>query len=217
MTNNIIAIIVAGGTGQRIGGIPKQYRVLENGKTVLENSVEPFLLHEKIHKVQVVCNQKLEDQFFENIDNSHKMLPPILGGATRQESVFKGLKAIESLKPDFVLIHDGARPFVDKDLIDRVILGLDTNDAVVPVLEIYDTLYFCHDQKAEAVLERKNIKSVQTPQGFKFDLINKLHHSYAKSEIFTDDAGLCLKEKILVTTVEGSFKNKKITVLNDLE
>jgi 2-C-methyl-D-erythritol 4-phosphate cytidylyltransferase / 2-C-methyl-D-erythritol 2,4-cyclodiphosphate synthase len=216
MTNDIIAIIVAGGTGQRIGGIPKQYRILENGKTVLENAVEPFLLHEKIKKVQVVCDQKLSDSFFKNIVDTSKLLPNILGGITRQESVFKGLQSIASLNPNLVLIHDGARPFVNKNLIDKILLGLERNDVVVPVLEIHDTLYLCYNQKAQKVLDRKNIKTVQTPQGFKFDLINKLHHSYAKSEIFTDDAGLCLKEKIPVATVEGCFKNKKITVSNDL-
>lgn len=216
MSPKIIAIIVAGGVSLRIGGnIPKQYHVLNNGQTVLWNSLQPFLHHPDIFNVQLVLDKNgLKNQSY-IYDN--KLLSPVLGGESRQQSVFNGLKTIAKYCPDFVLIHDGARPFLKKELIDRVLSGLTLSNAVIPVLPITDTVVLSENKWVAQRIDRSIIKIVQTPQCFAFNLIFNLHNRYAKNDNFTDDASLCLHDGIPVLTVDGDISNKKITYTEDLK
>ena len=110
-TQNCTALIVAAGHGVRAGeGLPKQYRLLA-GKPVLRRTVEVFLAHPGIESVQVVISQE-HRLLYDQATASMKLLPPVLGGPTRQDSVLRGLEALNDSPPQYVLVHDAARAMV---------------------------------------------------------------------------------------------------------
>ncbi len=217
------AIIVAGGRGQRVGnaGGPKQYLDLA-GKSVLAHAVAPFLNHENIHQVVVVIHED-DGELYKTALNDHaSLLAPVTGGETRQLSVFAGLEHLSKSKINKVLIHDAARPFVDENTISRVLAALDDSSAVLPAIAVSDTIKRADlDGNVEETVSRAGLFAAQTPQGFDFDTIYKLHRK-ARSELagrsdFTDDAAIAEWAGIQVQLVEGSTKNRKITTKTDLE
>src|SRR5688572_14387783 len=131
------AVIVAAGRGTRFGGtLPKQYLPLGGG-TVLRHAVAAFAGHPRIAGVQIVIRE--EDRgAFEAALAGISVLPPVPGGAERQDSVRLGLEALGPYEPARVLIHDGARPFPDAALIDRVLDALDRAPAAIPALPLGD-------------------------------------------------------------------------------
>src|SRR5512144_2271737 len=133
------AILVAAGRGLRAGaGGPKQYREI-GGQTVIFRAMEPFCRHPQVFAVQPVLNPDDADMFNEAVRAlAHE--PPANGGATRQASVHAGLEALASQKPDVVLIHDAARPFVSAALISRAIDAAGRTGAAVPAIAVADTI-----------------------------------------------------------------------------
>ena len=197
----IVALIVAGGAGERFGGnIPKQYLPLL-GKTVLERSHAAFKNHPLVSDVLVVAHP--DHTKLENI----KTVP---GGSTRQQSVQNGLAALRATKPDIVLIHDAARPLVSQQLITDLCNAAAESGAAIPALPVTDTVK--RNGKTES---RDGLFTVQTPQTFRFDLIDSLHQKY-KDKSLTDDAALCEAEGHPVTFVAGQPDNIKITHPADL-
>lgn len=132
------------------------------------------------------------------------------GGRTRQESVRNGLAALRDKKPDIVLIHDAARPLITQQLITALIDSAKTSGAAIPALPVTDTVK--RNGKTES---RDNLHTVQTPQVFKFDLIDSLHEKY-KDKSLTDDAALCEEAGHAVTLAPGQWDNIKITHPDDL-
>jgi 2-C-methyl-D-erythritol 4-phosphate cytidylyltransferase / 2-C-methyl-D-erythritol 2,4-cyclodiphosphate synthase len=121
---NAIALIVAAGSGTRLGGdVPKQYLPLA-GRAVLRHSVETFLRHPAISGIRVVISAE-HRALYDSAIAGLAILPPVLGGASRQDSVRSGLESLADLRPDSVLIHDAARPFLAGDVIDRTLAALD--------------------------------------------------------------------------------------------
>src|SRR5882724_11774666 len=133
------AILVAAGRGLRAGsGGPKQYRSI-GGRTVIFRAMEPFCRHPQIFAVQPVLNPDDTTVFNDAVRELHHE-PPANGGATRQASVHAGLEALASQKPDVVLIHDAARPFVTAALISRAIEAASSTGAAVPAVPVTDTI-----------------------------------------------------------------------------
>lgn len=137
------------------------------------------------------------------------------GGATRQESVFSGLLAV----PDgatHVLIHDAARPCLSDALRDRVIDALADHDAVIPAVAATDTLVRVHDTRVLAIVDRADIAGVQTPQGFRLELVVRAHRA-AKERVFesSDDGSLVLALGEPLVTVPGERTNIKVTYRDD--
>lgn len=203
-----LALIVAAGRGQRAGeGLPKQYRGV-GGKAVLRRTVETFLRHPRIDAVQVVIHaddRDLYDAALAGID-----LPaPVIGGATRQESVRRGLEAVTCER---VLIHDAARPFVSGDVIDRVLDALDADDGAIPALAVVDSLRR-GNHHVEDEVEREGLHRVQTPQGFRFDAILAAHRNATVEA--TDDAAVLRAAGGRVALVEGDEMNIKLTTPGD--
>ncbi|MEZ0259364.1 MAG: bifunctional 2-C-methyl-D-erythritol 4-phosphate cytidylyltransferase/2-C-methyl-D-erythritol 2,4-cyclodiphosphate synthase [Alphaproteobacteria bacterium] len=202
---NITALIVAAGQGERFGGsLPKQYLPLL-GRPVFMWSVEAFRNHPAISDVRVVIHP--DHAGLSGIEN------PVIGGATRQESVLKGLEAIAPSNPDYVLIHDAARPGITPELINGIIEALKTKEAAIPGLPVADTLRRSVDGTTKTE-SRDNLFAIQTPQGFKFKTIYDLHQKH-KGQSFTDDAALCEAAGIPVTIVSGDKGNFKLTVPED--
>lgn len=213
-TRSVIALIVAAGGGSRFGG-PKQYALLA-GKPVIRHTIEAFLAHPTIAGVQVVIAPEHREHYSAAV--AGLLLPePVTGGATRQESVLRGLEAVAASSPEYVLIHDAARPCVSAALIDRVVAALAEAPAVVPVLAVADTLKKLEEGRVTATLDRTGLYCAQTPQGFAFQPLLAAHRRCAGGGGFTDDAAIAEQAGMTVATVAGEAANHKITLTEDLE
>ena len=207
----VAAVIVAAGKGERAGAaIPKQYRTLL-GKPVLRWTVEAFA--GAVDQIQVVIGA--DDQaLFAQALRGVAVLPPLAGGPTRQHSVMHGLEALVHHKPEFVLIHDAARPLVGRRTIEAVIGALEKGaDAAVPLLPVADTLRR-HDDGHWTTVPRDGLLRAQTPQGFRFEKILKAHRDH-KTLALTDDMALAELAGLSIVQVPGEETNLKITAAQD--
>jgi len=212
---SIAALVVAAGTGDRIGGdVPKQYLSL-SGQPVLRRSLATFAAHPGIDALFVVINADHKYLFTDAA--SDIVAEPIEGGRTRQESVLRGLDHLALNPPDHVLIHDGARPLVDTTLINRVLAGLEQYEAVVPALPILDSIKRVANRRIEGSIERRGLWRAQTPQGFSFDTIYRASKGAPANDSDGDDAAVAAAAGIEVMTVDGDETNLKVTLPSDLE
>jgi len=205
----IAVLIVAAGKGERAGTeLPKQYERLA-GKPMLRRTVEAF----SGHPVQVVIGPGQEELAARALDGL--ALPaPVIGGATRQQSVRLGLEALAKDAPDFVLIHDAARPLISRKVIGDVIGALQAGaDGALPMVAASDTLRR-RDGSRWIVVDRENLYRAQTPQGFVYAKILKAHRDHAAEEV-TDDVALGELAGLKVDMVEGEEKNIKVTRKED--
>ncbi|CCZ21303.1 bifunctional enzyme ispD/ispF [Acetobacter sp. CAG:977] len=212
-------IIVAAGRGHRFGGeMPKQYRNL-NGRAVLRHSLGVFCAHPAVSCVRTVIHPD-DEALYNAAAEGLPVLPPVYGGATRQDSVRLGLESLKDEAPDIVLIHDGARPFVDFGIINRVINRAEKGDGAVPALPVTDTIKTVVKTpegtlKIEKTVDRSALWRVQTPQAFPFkDILNA--HEKAKGRELTDDAAVAEEAGLSVILVKGTEENIKITTSDDL-
>ena len=211
------AVIVAAGRGLRAGtGGPKQYRSI-GGQTVIFRAMEPFCRHPQLFAVQPVVNPD-DIQMFQDAVCGLSHASPTEGGATRQASVHAGLEALAPQKPDIVLIHDAARPFVSQGLISRAIDAVKPTGAAVPTIAVADTIKLVDGKgNVEATPERARLRIAQTPQVFYFDAILDAHRRAAREgrSDFTDDAALAEWAGLTVATFEGDVANMKLTTPED--
>ena len=209
-----VALLVASGRGERFGGEgPKQYQAL-CGRPVLRHALDRFDQHPRISAVRAVIHPN-DRTAYERAAAGLKLLDPVPGGPSRQQSVRLGLESLAETSPDWVLIHDGVRPLVDGPLIDRVLDGLHDHQAVLPVLPVTDTLKRVHDRTVAATVDRAALCRAQTPQGFAFRDILAAHQSFEDQEM-TDDSALAEAAGLSVKTVAGDEANLKITAPADL-
>jgi 2-C-methyl-D-erythritol 4-phosphate cytidylyltransferase / 2-C-methyl-D-erythritol 2,4-cyclodiphosphate synthase len=211
------AILVAAGRGLRAGsGGPKQYREI-GGQTVIFRAMEAFCRHPDVFAVQPVVNPD-DAVIFNAAVAGLRHQPPTNGGATRQASVHAGLEALAAEKPDIVLIHDAARPFVTPAVISRAIDAAGRTGAAVPAIPVTDTVKQVSDTgDVEATPERARLRIAQTPQAFRFDVILDAHRRAARDgrSDFTDDAALAEWAGLTVATFEGDPANMKLTTPED--
>ncbi len=213
------ALIVAAGRGQRFGGeLPKQYAPL-NGERLLRRTLRAFCGHPKVRRVVVAIHPDDADVFAE-VAAGFAGVTSVHGGATRQDSVRMGLEALGASAPDFVLIHDGARPMVSAALIDSVIAELRAGsraaDGVLPALAVFDTMKRVGaDGWIGETMPRENIVRAQTPQGFRFQAILDAHRKFSR-ESLTDDAAVLERAQGRIVTVPGDETNIKVTTMEDL-
>ncbi|MEP1208304.1 MAG: bifunctional 2-C-methyl-D-erythritol 4-phosphate cytidylyltransferase/2-C-methyl-D-erythritol 2,4-cyclodiphosphate synthase [Rhizobiaceae bacterium] len=218
----IAAVIVAAGRGSRAGpvGGPKQYQDL-GGAAVLTRTLRVFASHPGISSIVVVRHPD-DSPLYEKAMKSlvtDKLRPSVVGGATRQMSVAAGLQALESLSPQKVLVHDAARPFVSAATISRVIDALQSNTAVLPALPVADTMKRCDDQgRIVETVSRDRLVSAQTPQGFDYSMILKVHRDAASAgrQDFSDDTGMAEWAGQSVFVVDGNTENAKLTTSEDM-
>jgi 2-C-methyl-D-erythritol 4-phosphate cytidylyltransferase / 2-C-methyl-D-erythritol 2,4-cyclodiphosphate synthase len=214
---SIAALILAAGSGSRAGGVlPKQYQDL-GGRSVLRHVLEAFAAHPRLERIKVVISGS-DGERYAAAAKGLDLDPPVLGGATRQESGRLGLEAMGQKPPRQVLIHDAARPFVSADLIDRVIDALESHEGAVPALPVTDTLKRAPDGIIAQTIGRDGLWTAQTPQGFWYDLIHAAHERAAASNLthFTDDASIGEWAGMKIAVVPGDSQNLKLTTANDL-
>lgn len=206
----IAALIVAGGRGERAGGaVAKQYRPLL-GRPVLAWTIVAF---RGIDPIQVVIGPN-DGPAFAAATADFALPAPAIGGPNRQESVRLGLEALANEAPDFVLIHDAARPLASRALIARVSDGLKMGaQAVVPVVPVTDALKR-REGDALAAVSRDGLYRAQTPQGFQYDAILAAHRAQRGSEA-VDDIAIAENAGMKIATVAGDERNMKITAPDD--
>jgi 2-C-methyl-D-erythritol 4-phosphate cytidylyltransferase/2-C-methyl-D-erythritol 2,4-cyclodiphosphate synthase len=215
MTNT--ALILAAGSGSRAGGaLAKQYQLIA-GKPLLRHTLEAFCRHPAINSVHVVISAGDETRFKE-VAFELEVMPPVAGGATRQESGRLGLESLAGAPPHNVLIHDAARPFVSASLIDRVLAGLERHDGAIPAMPVTETLKRAPAGLIAGTVDREGLWSAQTPQGFRYSLIHEAHARAAAAGLahFTDDAAVAEWAGIAVAVVPGEQANVKLTTSEDL-
>jgi 2-C-methyl-D-erythritol 4-phosphate cytidylyltransferase/2-C-methyl-D-erythritol 2,4-cyclodiphosphate synthase len=214
------ALILAAGRGTRARGPqPKQYAAI-GGVPVLAYALRAFLAHPDIALVAVAIAQGDEARYRAAVAGlaSDKLLSPIGGGPTRQASVGNGLSALGVHLPDLVLIHDAARPFVTRDLIDRVLGALAQSPGAIAALPLADTLKEAGPGgRIKATVDRAHLWRAQTPQGFRFADILAAHARAraAGLEDMTDDAAVAEWAGLPVALVLGSAGNVKLTTPED--
>lgn len=211
----VVALVVAAGRGRRFGGdVPKQYQDLA-GRPVLRHTLAALAVNPQIDAVRAVIHPDDADLYREAAAGLG-LLEPVFGGETRQDSVRLGLESLQPLAADRVLIHDGARPFVDAGTITRVLAALAAQPGAIPAVAVADTLKRGADGLVGATVERAGLWRAQTPQGFRFAAILAAHQSVAGQEL-TDDAAVAERAGLAVAMVQGSEDNFKITTSADLE
>jgi 2-C-methyl-D-erythritol 4-phosphate cytidylyltransferase len=212
VARDVGVVIVAGGSGTRVGGKElKQFRWVA-GKPMLLHSLQTFMARSDV--VSVVCV----------LPQSHAADPPpwifqcdvdrlmiSIAGQTRQQSAANGLDDLPD-EAAVVLIHDAARPFVTDAMITRVIETVRRDGAAVAALPVGDTLKQVDGDHISATLDRSSLWRAQTPQGFRREIIVRAHREAAKARVdATDDSALCERLGIPVTAVRGSERAMKVT------
>jgi 2-C-methyl-D-erythritol 4-phosphate cytidylyltransferase/2-C-methyl-D-erythritol 2,4-cyclodiphosphate synthase len=205
----IAAILVAAGIGSRFGGDTPKQLVLLHGKPVLRHAAEALLGH--VEFLQPVGDAARLGPALEGIPH----LPIVPGGAERQDSVRAGLAALEPYAPDIVLVHDAARPVIPPGTIEAVLAALQAHPGAIPALPVSDTLKRGQDSLIAATIPRENLFRAQTPQGFHFATLLRLHRQAAGGAA-TDDAGLLEQAGLAVALVPGAEQNIKLTLPADL-
>jgi 2-C-methyl-D-erythritol 4-phosphate cytidylyltransferase/2-C-methyl-D-erythritol 2,4-cyclodiphosphate synthase len=200
-----VALIVAAGQGVRSGGnVPKQFATLA-GKPMIAHSYAALAAHPDISRVIVAIGPGQEEALAAALGD----IDQVPGGATRRASVRAGLEALADDKPDRVLVHDAARPFLSSAVIDRLLAALDSQEGAIPALPVADTLARGGDILGE-IVPREGMYRVQTPQAFRFDAIFAAHKAWQGEEP-TDDAQMLRASGGAVAIVEGDMMLEKIT------
>ncbi|MCK5451250.1 MAG: 2-C-methyl-D-erythritol 4-phosphate cytidylyltransferase [Candidatus Omnitrophica bacterium] len=217
--NNTTAVILAGGSGERMGGdMPKQFLSL-NEKPLIMYTLERFSAIPEILDIVVVCRAAQIEYLREmiKIHGIEKIKCVVPGGKTRQESSFIGVKSCSG-DEGIILIHDAVRPFVSSELIKNVIEKAKVSGAVIPVTEVCDAIVREEKDDVADFLNRDAIKRVQTPQGFSSRVIMNAHEQALEEGVLdlTDDGSLVLKSGCILKTVRGDKYNIKVTDQKDL-
>ncbi len=211
----VVALVVAAGRGRRFGGdVPKQYQDLA-GRPVLRHTLSALAVNPQVDAVRAVIHPDDAVLYAEAARGLH-LLDPVHGGATRQDSVRLGLESFAPLAPDMVMIHDGARPFVDAGTVTRAIAALDRHPGAIPAVAVADTLKRGANGMVSTTVDRADLWRAQTPQAFRYADIMAAHSAAAGEEL-TDDAAVAERAGLAVAITLGSEENFKITTTADLE
>jgi 2-C-methyl-D-erythritol 4-phosphate cytidylyltransferase/2-C-methyl-D-erythritol 2,4-cyclodiphosphate synthase len=210
-----VALIVAAGSGSRVGGeLPKQYRLVR-GQPMVRHSYATLSAHPEISDVYVAIG---DDQDGLALDSLRGLPAPhlVTGGASRRESVQRGLDAIVGDGgAERVLIHDAARPFLSATVIDALLAALNETTGAVPALPVVDSLARGDGTLSDTV-EREGLWRIQTPQAFHFDVIYAAHESWRGGEP-SDDARMAMADGRDVRIVAGDERLAKFTFPEDFE
>lgn len=214
-----VAIIAAAGQGTRIGGKRAKQFVELAGTPIIIHTLRTFEQCDVIQEIILVLPEQDTVGFLE-IGRKYalrKLAKVVPGGTTRAESVLRGLEAISSATTEIVAIHDGVRPFVTCDEINRTIQAAEANDAAILVAPVTDTIKEVRDGAIVRTLPRSTLRHAMTPQCFRYSLLKS---AFQQADVLnpelTDESLLVEGLGVKVAIVEGSSRNIKITRPEDL-
>jgi 2-C-methyl-D-erythritol 4-phosphate cytidylyltransferase len=212
-------IVPVAGKGKRFGGeIPKQFYTLAN-QPILLHTLEKIITSPLIRGGVIVCGEHdikfLEDLLFP-VNGLKDKFNIVTGGKRRQDSVYNGFQSI-SENTEIVIIHDGVRPFISHDLIERCITSAEKSGACITAIPVSDTIKKVKEGKIVTTIDRKDLFQAQTPQAFKYEILaESFNKAKDKNLHFTDEAALVEWAGYEVYIVQGEKENIKITTQNDL-
>lgn len=209
------AIIAAGGSSARMEGVDKLFAVIA-GKPLLAHTVAAFEENPAVSEIVVVCSEDNVDKCrgLQSEFNWDKVSDIVAGGKRRQDSVYNGLQALG--ETDWVLVHDGARPLVNADIINRGLAAAETTGAAIAAVPVKDTIKLAEaDLTIMGTPPRENLWAAQTPQVFRRDILKRAFAA-GPPEV-SDDAALVERLGIKVKLFHGSYDNIKVTTPSDLK
>lgn len=217
----VAVVIVAAGRGERAGTAegPKQYRRI-GGRAVIARTLDMFLEHPQIGRVVVAIHPDDHQMFSDAVGERAEKVTVVNGGSTRQDSTLRGLAALEVDAPVHVLIHDGVRPFIEADAIDRTIAAIDAGHGALLALPVSETLKEADGEGlVSRTIPRDGLHAAQTPQGFPYRVILDAHRRAKAAGLsdFTDDAAIAEWAGLKVRIVRGTPDNVKLTWAKDIE
>jgi len=211
------AIVLAAGIGKRLKSSSPKPLVKIGGKPAIIYSLKSLDKHPYVDEIIVVLNAFNREEIIRALSRASlkKIKALCLGGLRRQDSVYNGLKAVNS-QSDWVLIHDSARPFIDSEYITKVILAAKSSGASLLAVRPKATIKFSRNPGlVTETLNRDKLWEAQTPQVFKKSILLKAYKKHFRGDV-TDDASLAEKIGAKVRIVEGTYSNIKITTAEDL-
>ncbi len=206
-----IGVLMAAGRGMRMGEcIPKQFLLLEN-KPVFVYSLEVFEKSASIHSYILMVPEGYVEDARKWTGNFQKLREIVIGGKTRHETSLIALKRLESLRPEIVVFHDSARPFITINLVEQLIAAAKEHGASTAAIRISDTVAYCENSFVKSHIPRENLYRILTPQAFRYDVALKVF------EMETGDDGTVpfLKAGLKVSMVLSDMMNFKITYPED--
>ncbi len=210
------AVIVAAGSASRMGGIDKVMAPL-NGEPMIARTVRAFQNCDAISEIVVVTRQDLILPITSLCAQMDKVQAVVAGGGSRQESVHLGLNALSG-KCKLAAIHDGARPLISWQVIDRVVRAAHTYGAAAPAIPVKDTIKVVQGGVVKETPDRASLQAVQTPQVFDFDILRgALKKAKQDGAQVTDDCSAVERIGLTVKIVEGEERNLKVTTPLDLK
>ncbi len=210
------AVIVAAGSASRMGGIDKVMAPL-GGEPMIVKTVRAFQNCEAIAEIIIVTRQDLVAPIQQLCREMDKVRAVVTGGASRQESVWLGLNAFSG-KIQLAAVHDGARPLISWELIDRTVRAANSYGAAAPAIPVKDTIKVERSGLVESTPDRSRLRAVQTPQVFDFDLLRgALQKAREDGAAVTDDCSAVERLGMKIRLVEGEERNLKVTTPLDLK
>ena len=212
MKKQTTAVILAAGSGLRMGLLENKVYLTLMGKHIVGFSIEAFAKHPQIREILLVTRADEVEKGKELLSGIPKESRVIVGGSSRQESVYKAMLEVNS---KYVLIHDGARPLVTQEDITNCIQALKKYDGCVLAYPIKEPIYLCKAGKIRESI-RENLYGAQTPQGFHTKILQACHQKHKGTSLATDDSSLLEREGYQVGIVLGDEKHCKVTLPMDL-
>ena len=216
-----VAIVLAGGTGSRLGGdIPKQFFKVK-GRMLIEYAIEAFERHPLIDEIAVVSHEKHLNEVADIVQRNGwtKVRHVLKGGKERYDSSLSAIRAYEAEDVNLIF-HDAARPLVSQRIITDVVETLKQEKACGVAVPSIDTIFVCHDGYIQTAPDRSILQRAQTPQGFDIAVIKLAYERGMNDPAFkaTDDCGIVLKycPEVPIRIVEGEEANMKVTYKDDL-
>ena len=211
-----LAIVVAAGRGERMGGgRPKAFRDIA-GEPLLFKAAQVFERAPSVEAIVAVVPSEEVETARDLLAPLRKLRAVVAGGSRRQDSVLEGLKQAPEGFAGVVLVHDAARPFVDVPLVEAVLAAARETGAALPVLGIVDTVKRVRDGRVIETVDRSELGAAQTPQAFRFRLLVDAYEAAFRDGITLTDEAMALERiGVAVTAVPGSARNRKITTPED--
>ena len=210
------AVIVAAGSASRMGGIDKVMAQLK-GEPMIVRTVSAFQQCDAVREIVIVTREDLIRPISSLCAQMDKVNAVVAGGKSRQESVWLGLNAL-SKDVKLAAIHDGGRPLISNAVIDRTVRAAHTYGAAAPAVPVKDTIKVVKSGLVMATPDRANLRAVQTPQVFDFDLLRgALKKAEEENANLTDDCSAVERMGMSVKIVEGDERNLKVTTPLDLK
>jgi 2-C-methyl-D-erythritol 4-phosphate cytidylyltransferase len=210
----VAVVIVAAGEGRRFGAA-KQFAVFRE-KLILDWAIEAFELHDVIDDIILVLPDEREQEKY--LARFEKISDVVRGGRRRQDSVVHGFERVKAEETRIVLVHDGVRPLISREVISRVIEETERSGAAIPAVPVEDTIKEGAQGRVVRTLDRSRLYRVQTPQGFSYSILEKaLRRAQQDGYYASDEAGLVERQGHPVALVEGDVRNIKITTPTDLK